>query len=181
MASNRAAIPLNAVHTSGSSGTNVRCTGIACFLCWAGNGPDRSKIAKENRIALILRLLQPHFWNCYFAPSVAHPQRPGLARAVARKQDVNTNSRARVAPGTGFTRCISIETHADGSLVSCPAPGGSADAKRSKRGSIRVSGAILGISRLLFRNIPLQLAADQFLQHVDANRLTNPPYPLSDS
>src|SRR6266446_2164923 len=138
----------NAVHTSGSSGTNVRCTGTGRFLCWAGMGPDRSKIAKENRIALILRLLQPYFWNCCFAPSVVHPQRPGLARAVARKQDVNTNSRARVPPGAGFTRSMAIETHANGCFVSCPAPRGAVDGKRSKRGSIR------GIGRD-FRDLPV--------------------------
>src|SRR5260370_26401216 len=49
------------MHDCGSYGTNVLWTGIACFLCWAGIGPDINKIATEIRIALILRLLQPHY------------------------------------------------------------------------------------------------------------------------
>src|SRR5258707_138767 len=93
----------NAVHTSGSSGTNVRCTGIACFLCWAGIEPDISKIATEIRITLMLGLLQPYFGIATLLRALfkrSH-KRPGLARAGSRKQDVNTNSDAQ--PRTGVT------------------------------------------------------------------------------
>src|SRR5712692_5247871 len=54
------------MHGSGSSGTNVLCTGIACFLCWASIGPDISEIATAISIVLMLRLLQPYFWKCCF-------------------------------------------------------------------------------------------------------------------
>jgi hypothetical protein len=49
---------LNAVHGSGSLGTNVLGTGAGCLLCCAGIGPDINRIATEIRIALMLRLLE---------------------------------------------------------------------------------------------------------------------------
>src|SRR5258708_3204263 len=61
MASNRAAMRLNATHGNGSSGTNVLCTIPGGLLCWASIGPDISKTATEIRNALILGLLQRDF------------------------------------------------------------------------------------------------------------------------
>src|SRR6266576_4361456 len=87
---------LNAMHGSGSSGTNVLCTIVGCLLCCANIGPDISRIATEIRIALILRLLQPY----YGIASLLRPlikqscKRTWLARAGSRKQYVNTNSDA---------------------------------------------------------------------------------------
>src|SRR5882757_2447438 len=52
---------LNATHGSGSSGTNVLCTIVGCRRCWAGIGPDITKIATEIRIALMLRLLHHYY------------------------------------------------------------------------------------------------------------------------
>src|SRR5580704_8951475 len=57
-ASNRAAMLLNAVHGSGSLGTNVRGTGAGCLLCCAGIGQHMNRIATEIRIAFMLRLLE---------------------------------------------------------------------------------------------------------------------------
>src|SRR6266704_2786633 len=48
---------LNAMHGSGSSGTNVLCTIGGCLLCWASTGLDISKIATEIKIVLMLHLL----------------------------------------------------------------------------------------------------------------------------
>src|ERR1700682_4663185 len=68
------------MHGSGSSGTNVLCTGAACFLCWAGIAPDINKIATEIRIALMLRLHGIAAW----VPTLFKQfhKRPGLASAL---------------------------------------------------------------------------------------------------
>src|SRR5437588_8468935 len=92
---------LNAMHGSGSSGTNVLCTMVGCLLCCANIDPDISRIATEIRIALMLRLLQPYYGiAALLRPLIKQScKRPWLARAGSRKQDVNTNLDA---PFTGW-------------------------------------------------------------------------------
>src|SRR4029077_954183 len=83
-ASRRVAIRLNATHGSGSSGTNVLCTGVGSLLCWADTGPAISKIATEIRIALMLRLLGLFGIVALLRPLVKHShKRPGSAREVS--------------------------------------------------------------------------------------------------
>src|SRR5260370_28702921 len=74
---------LNAMHGSGSLGTKVLGTIAGSYLCGAGIGTPRNRIATEIRTALMLRLLRP--WNCSLGPPRCSnsPSLPFLEKAAS--------------------------------------------------------------------------------------------------